>query len=75
MQQRLREWLELGPSPNPLLVTRPGLSRPSTSYLLCCCEDLNARHNGPVRGPAQPDPSAGHDGTSPVKRTVPRSRR
>jgi hypothetical protein len=25
-------------------------------------KDVDARHNGPVLGPAKPDPSAGHDG-------------
>jgi hypothetical protein len=24
-------------------------------------QDVDARHNGPVLGPAKPDPSAGHD--------------
>jgi hypothetical protein len=24
-------------------------------------KDVDARHNGPVLGPAKPDPSAGHD--------------
>src|SRR6185312_3855223 len=40
---------------------RPGSSRPSTSFLPDCSEDVDARHNGPVLGPAKPDPSAGHD--------------
>jgi len=39
----------------------PGSSRPSTPGL-AINKDVDARHNGPVLGPAKPDPSAGHDG-------------
>ncbi len=38
-----------------------GLSRPSTAFRPHLSEDVDARHNGPVLGPAKPDPSAGHD--------------
>jgi hypothetical protein len=51
----------------------PGDSRPKdgvASARLCPAihvflahlkKDVDARHNGPVLGPAKPDPSAGHD--------------
>jgi hypothetical protein len=34
---------------------------PAIHVLLTCGQDVDARHNGPVLGPAKPDPSAGHD--------------
>src|ERR1700685_4455893 len=37
------------------------MSRPSKSLELNVSKDVDARHNGPVLGPAKPDPSAGHD--------------
>mgnify|MGYP001042142175 FL=1 len=38
---------------------------PAVHVLPCCQkEDVDARHNGPVLGPAKPNPSAGHDGST-----------
>jgi hypothetical protein len=31
-------------------------------HVYLASQDVDARHNGPVLGPAKPDPSAGHDG-------------